>query len=311
MHTASVCTAKPEAVLIAGPTASGKSALAMDLAERTGGVIVNADSMQVYGDLRILTARPSLQDEARCTHLLFGHVDADSDYSVGRWAQDAAQILSAVRTAGRLPIFVGGTGLYFRALTAGLAPVPAIPEEVRARIRRAAEADTAQVLHARLATRDPLTAVSLRPTDRQRILRALEVVEATGRPLAEWQAQSGAPLLAPERTLRVVLDMEREMLKRRIDGRFQDMLRAGALTEVEALARRGLAPDRTILKAHGVPALMRHLRGELDLAAAAAEGQSDTRRYAKRQQTWFRHQMPDWERHPPETALPALLARLA
>lgn len=311
MHAASVCSAKPEAVLIAGPTASGKSALAIALAERTGGVVVNADSMQVYGDLRVITARPTLDEEARCTHRLFGHVDADADYSVGRWTEDAAQTLAEIRAAGRLPIFVGGTGLYFRALTQGLAPVPAIPEEVRLRIRQEAEADSAQVLHARLATRDPLTAFGLRPTDRQRILRALEVVEATGKPLAEWQAQAGAPLLEGAGSFRIVLEVERDALRARIDRRFAEMLEAGALSEVEALLRRGLAPDRTILKAHGVPALMRHLRGEMDLAAAAAEGQADTRRYAKRQQTWFRHQMPDWERHAPETALPALLARFA
>ncbi|WP_127089583.1 tRNA (adenosine(37)-N6)-dimethylallyltransferase MiaA [Aquabacter cavernae] len=311
MHAAPVCSAIPEAVLIAGPTASGKSALAMALAEKTGGVIVNADSMQVYADLRIITARPSQEEEARCTHRLFGHVDADSDYSVGRWTTDAAEVLAAIRAAGRLPIFVGGTGLYFRALTQGLAPVPPIPEEVRARIRLEAEADTAQVLHARLATRDPLTAFGLRPTDRQRILRALEVVEATGKPLAEWQAQAGAPLLDGGTSLRVVLEMDRDQLRARIDSRFQDMLRAGALDEVAVLMGRDLPPERTILKAHGVPALMRHLRGELDLACAAQEGQADTRRYAKRQQTWFRHQMPDWERHAPDTALPALLARFA
>lgn len=311
MHAAPVCSAKPDAVLIAGPTASGKSALAIALAERTGGVVVNADSMQVYADLRVITARPSPDEEARCTHRLFGHVDADADYSVGRWTQDAAQTLAALRAAGRLPIIVGGTGLYFRALTQGLAPVPAIPDAVRLRVRQEAEADSSQILHARLATRDPLTAFGLRPTDRQRILRALEVVEATGRPLAEWQAQAGAPLLDAERCLRLVLDVDREALRACINRRFAQMLEAGALLEVEALMGRDLAPDRTILKAHGVPALMRHLRGDIDLSAAAEEGQSDTRRYAKRQQTWFRHQMPDWERHAPETALSALLARLA
>lgn len=311
MHTDPVCSAKPDAVLIAGPTASGKSALAIALAEKTGGLVINADSMQVYGDLRILTARPGPEDEARCTHLLFGHVDGDSAYSVGRWVEDAASALAAARSVGRLPIFVGGTGLYFRALLTGLSPIPPIPDDVRARIRQDAEGETPQVLHARLATRDPLTAFALRPTDRQRIVRALEVVEATGRPLAEWQAKSGAPLLEAQRTVRIVLDMDREVLRERIDRRFEDMMAAGALREVEALARRRLPSDRTILKAHGAPALTRHLDGELSLAEAIAEGQADTRRYAKRQQTWFRHQMPDWERHPPETALSAILPRLA
>ncbi|MEW6257678.1 MAG: tRNA (adenosine(37)-N6)-dimethylallyltransferase MiaA [Pseudomonadota bacterium] len=311
MHTALVCSAKPDAVLIAGPTASGKSALAIALAERTGGLVINADSMQVYSDLRVLTARPSPEEEARCPHALFGHVDGARDYSVGRWAEDAARMLAEARASGRLPIFVGGTGLYFRALTAGLSPIPPIPEDVRARIREEAEPETAQVLHSRLATRDPVTAFALRPTDRQRILRALEVVEATGRPLTEWQALSGDPLLDPARTLRVVLDMDRDTLRARIDARFLDMMAAGALEEVAALANRRLPPDRTILKAHGVPALTRHLKGELALSEAIAEGQADTRRYAKRQQTWFRHQMPDWQRHAPEAALPALLAGLA
>ncbi|MEP9377905.1 tRNA (adenosine(37)-N6)-dimethylallyltransferase MiaA [Aquabacter sp. CN5-332] len=310
MHAGDVCAAMPDAVLIAGPTASGKSALAVALAEATGGVVVNADSMQVYRDLRILTARPSPEDEARARHLLYGHVDGDTDYSVGRWMEDAASALAAVRAAGRLPIVVGGTGLYFRALTVGLAPVPPIPEEVRVRIRAEAEGESSGVLHSRLATQDPLTAFRLRPNDRQRILRALEVVEATGRPLAEWQGTDGTPLVSPDRSLRIVLEVDREALRARIDGRFDAMLAHGALEEVRQLADRHLPTARPILKAHGAPALTRHLAGEISLAEAAAEGQADTRRYAKRQQTWFRHQMADWQRHAPEDALPALLAQL-
>lgn len=311
MHTPPVCSAMPDAVLIAGPTASGKSALALAVAQATGGVVINADSMQVYRDLRILTARPSEEEERSVAHLLYGHVDGDTDYSVGRWTEDAAAALTAVRNAGRLPIVVGGTGLYFRALTRGLSPIPAIPDAVRQRVRQEAEADTSAVLHARLATRDPLTAIGLRPTDRQRILRALEVVEATGRPLAEWQGIGGDPLLSPERCLRLVLDMDRDTLWGRIDGRFSAMLDAGALDEVRALAARGLPAGRPLLKAHGVPALMRHLRGEMSLADAAAEGQSDTRHYAKRQQTWFRHQMPDWHRVTVDAALPFVMDQLA
>lgn len=310
MHTPPVCSAMPDAVLIAGPTASGKSALAISLARETGGVVINADSMQVYRDLRILTARPSEAEEREVAHLLYGHVDGSADYSVGRWVEDAAAALAAVRNAGRLPIVVGGTGLYFRVLTQGLSPIPPIPDEVRQRIRREAEAESSAILHARLATRDPLTAIGLRPSDRQRIIRALEVVEATGRPLAEWQGIGGASILSVSRCLCVVLDMDRETLRGRIDGRFDLMLEAGALEEVRALAARGLPADRTILKAHGAPALMRHLKGEISLSEAAAEGQADTRRYAKRQQTWFRHQMADWERLPVEDALPRLLARL-
>lgn len=310
MHADKVCGAMPDAVLIAGPTASGKSALALALAERTGGVVVNADSMQVYGDLRVITARPTREEEARATHLLYGHVGGDMDYSVGRWQEDAASALAAIRAAGRLPIFVGGTGLYFRALTAGLAPIPPIPEEVRARIRAAAEGESSAVLHSRLATRDPLTALRLRPSDRQRILRALEVVEGTGHPLAEWQSRDGTPLIPAERSLRLVLEVDREALRARIDRRFEGMLAAGALEEVRRLADRGLPAGRPILKAHGVPALMRHLSGEITLEAAAAEGQADTRRYAKRQLTWFRHQMADWQRRAPDDALDAMLAQL-
>lgn len=310
MHTPPVCSAMPDAVLIAGPTASGKSALALALARETGGVVINADSMQVYRDLRILTARPSEAEEREVTHLLYGHVDGAAEYSVGRWIEDAAAALAAVRSAGRLPIVVGGTGLYFRALTHGLSPIPAIPAAVRERVRHEAEAESSAILHARLATRDPLTAIGLRPNDRQRIIRALEVVEATGRPLAEWQGIGGDCLLPASRCLRLVLDMDRETLRARIDGRFDAMLAAGALDEVRHLMARGIPADRPILKAHGVPALSRHLRGEMSLQEAAAEGQADTRRYAKRQQTWFRHQMADWERVAVADALTFLMARL-
>ncbi|MGU3494158.1 tRNA (adenosine(37)-N6)-dimethylallyltransferase MiaA [Xanthobacteraceae bacterium A53D] len=300
-------TSKPLAVLIAGPTASGKSALALALAERCGGVVINADSMQVYGDLRTITARPSPEEEARAPHRLYGHVDGADDYSVGRWAEDAAHAIGAAQAEGRLPIVIGGTGLYFRALTSGLAPIPAIPEDVRTALRTAAESEESPALHARLAARDPETATRLQPADRQRVLRALEVLEATGRPLSQWQRETHSPLLDPARCVRLVLEMERDLLRGRIDRRFEIMMENGALAEAERLAARNLPADRTILKAHGAPALMRHLRGELTLAEAVAEGQSDTRRYAKRQVTWFRHQMPDWDRATPDTAFSALL----
>lgn len=297
-------------MLIAGPTASGKSALALDLAERVGGVVLNADSMQVYGDLSIITARPSAADLLRAPHRLYGHVDADTDYSVGRWVEDARAAISAAKAEGRVPILVGGTGLYFRALTQGLAAIPAIPEEVRARVRGAAEGEPTERLHARLLAVDPETGARLGPNDRQRILRAIEVLEATGRPLAQWQTDAQPPILPAERCVHLVLSMERDDLRRRIDGRFRAMLDAGALEEVARLASRRLDPTRTVLKAHGVPALMRHLAGQMSLDAAAEEGQSDTRRYAKRQETFFRHQMPDWPRAAPEAALPALLRAL-
>lgn len=294
-------------MLIAGPTASGKSALALALAERVGGVVINADFMQVYGDLSIITARPSDADLARAPHRLYGHVDADTDYSVGRWVEDAVAEIAAARASGRVPILIGGTGLYFRALTRGLAAVPPIPPAVREAVRGAAEGLETSALHARLRAQDPETGARLGVNDRQRILRALEVLEATGRPLAHWQSEPQAPLLEERACVRLVLDVEREGLRRRIDGRFAAMLEAGALEEVRRLAARKLDPARTVLKAHGVPALMRHLEGTLSLEAAAAEGQSDTRRYAKRQETFFRHQMADWPRATPDAALDTLL----
>lgn len=293
-------------MLIAGPTASGKSALALALAERFGGIVLNADSMQVYGDLRVLTARPMPEDLARAPHGLYGHVDGDSDYSVGRWVGDATAAIARAREAGQLPILVGGTGLYFRALTHGLADIPAIPEEVRAAVRGAAEALDNAALHARLAARDPVAAARLQVNDRQRVQRALEVEAATGRPLSDWQRDAQPPALDPSACVRLVLEVDRALLRQRIDARFEAMMVDGALEEVRRLAARRLRPDRTILKAHGAPALTRHLAGEIPLAEAIAEGQADTRRYAKRQDTFFRQQMPDWPRASPETALGVL-----
>lgn len=297
-------------MLIAGPTASGKSALALALAERTGGVVLNADSMQVYGDLAVLTARPSDADLGRAPHRLYGHVDADADYSVGHWLSDAKAALRAAWAERRLPILVGGTGLYFRALTQGLVEVPPVPEHVRAAVRGAAEAVSGDVLHARLQAVDPAAAARIGPNDRQRMLRALEVAAATGRPLSAWQNEAQAPFLPPESCARLVLEVEPDALRRRIDARFLAMLEAGALEEVARLAARRLDPARTALKAHGAPALARHLAGGMSLADAIAEGQGDTRRYAKRQRTFFRHQMADWPRARPEAALDTLLAAL-
>ncbi len=298
------------AVLIAGPTASGKSALALSLAERIGGTVINADSMQVYGDLRVLTARPTPEEEARAPHLLYGHVDAAEDYSVGRWLADARRVLAQVERVQRLPIFVGGTGLYFKALTQGLSVIPPVPREVRERVRGEAEGAASAELHAKLASADPQTATKLQPSDRQRIIRALEVFAATGRPLAEWQEKPGVPLIRPEETVAVFLSVERAALHARIDARFDAMLEAGALDEVRALTRRKLDPSLPIMKAHGVPWLMRHLAGEISLEEAAAGGKADTRRYAKRQETWFRHQLAGWNWIEPENALGHLLAKL-
>lgn len=297
-------------MLIAGPTASGKSALALALAERTGGVVLNADSMQVYKDLHLLTARPSAAEAARAPHRLYGHVDGAADYSVGHWLADAAAAIAAARDDGRLPILVGGTGLYFRALTLGIADIPPVPPAVRAAVRGDAEGMATAALHARLASVDPEAAARLAPADRQRILRALEVEAATGRPLSHWQTQAGVPLLPADDCLKLVLEVERDALRARIDARFCAMLEAGALAEVAALAARRLDPARPVLKAHGAPALTRHLSGAMTLEAAIAEGQSDTRRYAKRQVTFFRHQLPDWPSASPEAALETLVPGL-
>jgi tRNA dimethylallyltransferase len=301
---------KPKAILIAGPTASGKSALALSLAERIGGTVINADSMQVYGDLSVLTARPLPEEEARAPHLLYGHVDAAEDYSVGRWLGDAGTALAEAERAKRLPIFVGGTGLYFKGLTQGLSTIPAVPREVRERVRGEAEGVASVEIHAKLASADPKTAARLRPSDRQRIIRALEVHAATGRPLAEWQKKPGVPLIRPEEIVAAFLSVERAALHARIDARFDAMLEAGALGEVRELAARRLDPRLPVMKAHGVPWLTRHLAGEISLEEVTAGGKADTRRYAKRQETWFRHQLEGWTWIEPEKALAHLLAKL-
>jgi tRNA dimethylallyltransferase len=282
------------AVLIAGPTTSGKSALALALAEALGGTVINADSMQVYRDLRIITARPTPQEEARIPHLLYGHVDAAENYSVGRWCVDAGAAVAAVERAGRLPIVVGGTGLYFKALTRGLAAVPPIPAAIRAAVRARLAAEGIGPLYAELGERDPDAANRLMPGDRARVSRALEVVLATGRSLAQWHDHGMAPALDPDRAVKIFLEVERAELYRRIDVRFDAMVAAGVIDEVRALARRELDPALPAMKAHGVPWLLRHLAGEIDLATAVAEAKRDTRRYTKRQATWFRHQLPDW-----------------
>jgi tRNA dimethylallyltransferase len=282
-------------VLIAGPTASGKSALALELALSAGGIVINADSMQVYRDLRVITARPTLGEEARAPHRLYGHVDAAVNFSAGAWVSDAAKVLEEAQAEGRLPIFIGGTGLYFKALTAGLSVVPPIPAEVREDVRARLERSGVEALHAELTRRDPRAAERLNLRDRTRIARALEVIEATGRSLLDWHRDGQPPLLPKDSFRAVFLAPERDELYARIDARFDAMLGAGALDEVERLAARGLDPLLPAMKAHGVPALIRHLRGELSLEEAATTGRADTRHYAKRQFTWFRHQLPDFE----------------
>jgi tRNA dimethylallyltransferase len=281
-------------ILLAGPTASGKSALALKLAQAHGGVIINADSMQVYRDLRIITARPTPAEEALVPHRLYGHIDAAENYSVGRWCVDASAALAEAERMGLRPIVVGGSGLYFKALTRGLAAVPPVPLDVRAAVRARLNDEGIAPLYAELRERDPASAERLMPGDRSRITRALEVMLATGRSLTDWHRDGMKPALDTGRAIKIFLKVEREELYRRIDARFDAMLAAGALKEVQTLAARRLDPSLPAMKAHGVPWLIRHLNGEITLEEAAEGGKRDTRRYTKRQGTWFRHQLPDW-----------------
>lgn len=290
---------RPRAVLIAGATASGKSALAMEMAERLGGAVVNADSMQVYRDLSVLTARPTPADEARVPHRLYGHVGAGEAYSVARWRDEAAREIAALEAAGLVPIVTGGTGLYFRSLLQGLSAVPEIPADIRRHWRERTVAEGAAAMHRILAERDPAAAARLRPSDAQRIARALEVVDATGRSIAAWQADATLPpVLDPATTRRLVIEIDRAELHRRIDARFVAMVERGGGEEAIALADLGLDPALPAMRAIGVRPLIAARRGEVDLDEAIRRGQAESRQYAKRQETWFRNQMPDWERIP-------------
>lgn len=283
---------KYDAVLIAGPTASGKSAAALALADHVGGVVINADSMQVYREAPILTAQPDGQARARVPHLLYGHVSARDVYSVGRYADDALRALREARTMKKIPIFTGGTGLYFAALTEGLAEIPPVPAEIRAEARALLDRIGAPALHARLAERDPQTAGQLRPSDPQRTLRAYEVFETTGRPLAQWQRDTGAPLLKDLSLARFVLNPERPLLRARIAERFETMVDQGGLEEALALA--DLDPALPAAKLLGLRPLIAHARGELDREAAISLAVTATRQFAKRQMTWFRNRMADY-----------------
>jgi tRNA dimethylallyltransferase len=279
----------PPALIVAGPTASGKSALALALAERLGGEVINADSMQVYRDLRILTARPTPEEEARVPHALYGILDAAEPASAGWWRTAALEAMSRAREAGRVPILCGGTGLWLSALVNGIGAIPPVPAAVRAEARALAARIGAPSLHARLAAQDPETAARLEPADTQRVIRAWEVLAATGKGLSAWWAERReAP--APWRFAMVLLRPPRQELRAAIDARFVAMVKAGALEEVRALAARGLDPALPAMKAHGVPNLIAFLEGGLPLAQAIAEAQAMVRQYAKRQDTWFRHQ---------------------
>ncbi|MGA2893654.1 MAG: tRNA (adenosine(37)-N6)-dimethylallyltransferase MiaA [Xanthobacteraceae bacterium] len=301
---------KLKIVLIAGPTASGKSALALELAEAYGGAVINADSMQVYRDLRIITARPTPEEEHRAPHRLYGHVDAAENYSVGRWCTEVASALAAMGREKRAAIIVGGTGLYFKALTQGLAAVPPIPAEIRDAVRARLASEGVAALHAELAARDPASAARLRPNDRARVTRALEVMLATGRSLTDWHGENKPASIDLADTAKVFLMPERDELLRRIDTRFDAMMTAGALDEVRALGARKLNPSLPAMKAHGVPWLIRSLNGEIALAQAVEHAKLETRQYTKRQATWFRNQLPEFASVVPFAARGVIEAQL-
>lgn len=285
----------PRAILIAGPTASGKSALALTLAEHYGGTVVNADSMQVYRELSVLTARPTPENEARVPHALYGFVPGREAYSAGRFMTDAKRAIEHSRASGRVPIFVGGTGLYFKVLLEGLSPVPPVPPGIRRHWRTEAGNLGAARLYDVLAARDPEMAARLKPTDPQRIARALEVLDATGRSLALWQREPGVPVLREAETIRLVVASERDETKRRCGARFDAMMERGALDEVARLRALDLDPDLPVMRALGVMPLLAHLGGTLDLGTAVANAKAETCQYAKRQLVWLKRHMISWK----------------
>ena len=286
---------KRRAILIAGPTASGKSGAAIGIARACGGVIVNADSMQVYRQLSVLTSRPGAEHERQADHELYGHVDARAAYSTGQWLQEAGAVLQNIWAAGRVAVITGGTGLYFKALDEGLARVPAIAPEIREKWRARLANDGPRRLHEELALRDGCEAARLQPGDGQRIVRALEVLEQTGKPLAQFHGgPGGGGLPGGVAVARYVIQPAREVLYERIDRRFGEMMEAGALEEVMALRALGIDAGMPVMKAIGVKALGGYLDGRWRLAEAEDMARRQTRNYAKRQMTWARGQMAHW-----------------
>lgn len=288
---------QPHITLIAGPTASGKSRLAMERARATGAVIINADSQQLYADLRVLSARPSVEDEAALPHRLYGVADAADAWSVGRWSRTVMDLLAELAAEGRPALLVGGTGLYFNALTRGLAEIPPVSAEVRDAVQAEYDAEGEATFRRHLAMVDPAAEAAVFPGDRQRLVRALSVHRASGRALSDWKADT-RPLLAPGSYDALIVEPRRDRLYASCDARVDMMMAYGALDEVRALVARDLAPDLPAMKAVGVRELAAYLTGEMDLDAAVASVKQSTRNYAKRQLTWFRNQQRDWPRHP-------------
>ena len=292
-----------DAILIAGPTASGKSAAALRIAERVGGIIVNTDSMQGYSVLDVLTARPGPAELARVPHFLYGHVHPSTPYSTGAWLRDVTQLVEDGTLQGRPAIFVGGTGLYFRTLAEGISEMPSIPQPVRERWRYELNERGSVKLHQVLMREDPAVAIRLKPGDGQRIARALEVLEASGRSILHWQAVRGRPLIDRASARFLVIEPERTQLVARIEARFDTMIERGALEEVRALDALGLDPALPAMKVIGVPELRAAMAGETTFPQAIERAKAATRQYAKRQATWFRHQLGgEWMRLPGDMA---------
>jgi tRNA dimethylallyltransferase len=295
-----------DAILITGPTASGKSALALDLARRHNGVVINADSMQVYDTLRVVTARPSEAEMGGVPHRLYGHVPASARYSTGDWLREIEIVVQDLKATGLMPVIIGGTGLYFKALTGGLSDMPTIPAGIRDTLRQRAIDEGAEALHAELSGRDPAVAEKLKPQDGQRIVRALEVLEATGQSIAGFQGRAGPMIVDPARAKKFVVLPERAILHERINRRFSMMMDQGAVDEVQALLAQDLSPEMPAMKAIGVSQIADMLAGKISRDAVVELASASTRQYAKRQMTWFRNQMDDsWLRIDPKQQHPA------
>ena len=282
------------AILIAGPTASGKSSIALDVARALGGVIINADSMQVYKDLDIITARPGPAEREAAPHALYGILDGADHFSVAAWLILAKAEAGKAWESGRIPVFTGGTGLYFKALTQGLVDLPEISEGVRGQLRRRLENEGLKALYQDLEAKDPETAGRLKPADQQRIIRALEVFEATGKPLSRWLRKTTENPFKGVEFVKICLLAGPEILNQKIHARFQNMIKKGALREAAGFAAKGIDRSRPVMKALGLRPLLRHLKGDISIDEAARLAVIETRQYAKRQRTWFRGQFSDW-----------------
>lgn len=286
------------AILIHGPTASGKSALAIEVARKLGGEVINADSMQVYSDLQVISARPTEEEMAGVPHHLFGYVDAATRYSTGEWLEAARSVLKRLQRQNKHAVIVGGTGLYLLALTQGLSDIPPVPEDIRAEVKAIAEAEGAEGLRARLAPHDPDLTERLGTGDRQRLARAYEVWLATGRPLSDFQNERQPPVLKDGEWVGFALTPPRAALYKKIDRRFEGMLMQGAVAEARALVARDLNPELPAMKALGMPSIAAFVRGEISAEEASESAKRESRRYAKRQFTWIGRQFPFWPRIP-------------